>query len=238
MTDHPRDGPERLGAGSEPHPPKLSPHELASRLIHDFNNVLMGIQPIVEVLRRRYCDDEKLMRLIEPVAASLARGKQIIKEARAVIVSTPVEAGPPRLSSLDAGRTSPGLDPARPAGPEPRRALLVEDDEAVAGGIVSLLEVEGLDVRMARSGGEALRLLTTFAPGLVILDVTLPDMTGPEVYEAITRDCPGMPVIFSTGYSVEEGLEPYRQLPNVAVLFKPYTMEDLLKAIEMLAPAS
>jgi CheY-like chemotaxis protein len=90
-------------------------------------------------------------------------------------------------------------------------------------------------VRLARSGFDVPPLLVSFAPDLVILDVTLPDMGGREIYEAIIRRRPGIPVIFSTGYATESEIAACLQLPNVAFLSKPYTVEELLAAIGKLA---
>jgi PAS domain S-box-containing protein len=195
---------------------------LAAQLAHDFNNVLMGIQPIVEVIRRRYLGDERLMRMTETIAAAVARGRGIIREVEASV------------RSASAGEAST-MASAAPAASGRLRALLVEDDEAVSAGIMSLLEVENIDVRLARSGLDVPPLLESFEPELVILDVTLPDMGGREIYEAIVCTRPGLPVIFSTGYATESEIGACLLLPNVAFLPKPYTVEELLAAIEKLA---
>ncbi|HEX9084358.1 MAG TPA: PAS domain S-box protein, partial [Gemmatimonadaceae bacterium] len=50
---------------------------LSAQVAHEFNNVLMGIQPITDILRRRYWDDPQLSRLAEAIGASIARGKRI-----------------------------------------------------------------------------------------------------------------------------------------------------------------
>jgi PAS domain S-box-containing protein len=50
---------------------------LSMQVAHEFNNVLMGIQPIVEVIRRRATDDQALLRLTDVMNSSLKRGKRI-----------------------------------------------------------------------------------------------------------------------------------------------------------------
>ncbi|MEA2570400.1 MAG: two-component system, cell cycle sensor histidine kinase and response regulator CckA [Acidobacteriota bacterium] len=50
---------------------------LAMQVAHEFNNVLMGIQPIVEVVRRRATADATLLRLTDVINSSLKRGKRI-----------------------------------------------------------------------------------------------------------------------------------------------------------------
>ena len=49
---------------------------LAMQVAHEFNNVLMGIQPIVEVVRRRATGDATLLRLTDVINSSLKRGKR------------------------------------------------------------------------------------------------------------------------------------------------------------------
>jgi two-component system cell cycle sensor histidine kinase/response regulator CckA len=50
---------------------------LSSQVAHEFNNVLMGIQPVTEIIRRLYSDDAQLRRVAEAIGASIARGKRI-----------------------------------------------------------------------------------------------------------------------------------------------------------------
>jgi PAS domain S-box-containing protein len=50
---------------------------LAAQVAHEFNNVLMGIQPVVEVIRRYGANNPQLLRFSDLVAASISRGKRI-----------------------------------------------------------------------------------------------------------------------------------------------------------------
>lgn len=50
---------------------------LATQVAHEFNNVLMGIQPMVDVIRRRGGDDSDLSRIMDVIATSVRRGKRI-----------------------------------------------------------------------------------------------------------------------------------------------------------------
>jgi two-component system, cell cycle sensor histidine kinase and response regulator CckA len=127
----------------------------------------------------------------------------------------------------------PQPEPAPPAAPvRLRRILLVEDDAAVAAGIVSLLEMEGLDIDIIDNGTEAIELIDERPPDVVVLDVGLPDMDGTAVYERIAVTHPDLPVIFSTGHADQSSLEKYLVRPNVSSLLKPYDGATLLDAIE------
>jgi two-component system alkaline phosphatase synthesis response regulator PhoP len=63
----------------------------------------------------------------------------------------------------------------------PVRVLLVEDDPDLAEVTAELLSSEGLDVRTAVSGREALEIASAFLPQLVLCDLNLPDIDGAQV---------------------------------------------------------
>lgn len=116
--------------------------------------------------------------------------------------------------------------------PNVRDVLLVEDESIVAEGITALLESDGIEVRVAGRGGEVIGKLEERLPDLVILDVSLPDINGPEVYKMIAERWPSLPVIFSTGHADESALEKTLSAPHVGFLRKPYDYDTLLLAIE------
>jgi CheY-like chemotaxis protein len=61
------------------------------------------------------------------------------------------------------------------------RILLVEDNEPLALMMEEFLRDEGLEVRVASSGHEALMAVGTFSPDIVLCDLRLPDMVGVEI---------------------------------------------------------
>ena len=126
----------------------------------------------------------------------------------------------------------PGPAPAKASRPRQRRVLLVEDDKSVAAGIVSLLQMEGLSVQTVGSGAEAIDAVNSDPPDVVVLDVGLPDMEGPAVYDAIAKTRPNLPVIFSTGHADATRLDEYLSKPTVSYLLKPYDIAALIAAIE------
>ena len=71
------------------------------------------------------------------------------------------------------------------------RVLLVEDFEPLAEATAEFIREEGLDVRIAFNGHEALKLAPTFRPEIVLCDMRLPDISGYEVAQAL-RDVPGV----------------------------------------------
>ncbi|MES2263892.1 MAG: response regulator [Pseudomonadota bacterium] len=90
-----------------------------------------------------------------------------------------------------------------------KRLLVVEDDEAEAMSVAALLETDGLDITIARSGQAALALLARGRYDCMVLDLGLADMSGFELLDQL-RDsacAPQMPVIVHSGRSLSEADE-------------------------------
>lgn len=68
------------------------------------------------------------------------------------------------------------------------RVLIVEDERHIARYLEFVLRKEGYEVATANDGESALRRITDFDPGAVLLDLVLPGMSGMEVLEAIRSD--------------------------------------------------
>ena len=133
---------------------------------------------------------------------------------------------------------APSSTPPPLGGSEARLSVLVADDEMP---ILSLMEhfLEGHDVRCARSGREAIVLLGTKHFDLVFCDVTMPDLTGLDVYEHLQRTQPELAdkVVFVTaGVLSERARELLKTVPN-AVLEKPFTHDEVARIVAQHHPA-
>jgi PAS domain S-box-containing protein len=113
-----------------------------------------------------------------------------------------------------------------------QRILLVEDEPIVASGIAALLEGEGIEVRTVERGGDAPDAAESFRPDVVILDLSLPDMNGLDVYVALKTISPDLPIIFSSGHGDQAALEQQIDSSTVAFLRKPYELEALLETLQ------
>jgi CheY-like chemotaxis protein len=111
------------------------------------------------------------------------------------------------------------------------RVLLVEDEPAVAEGIAALLEGEGIEVRLVKRGGEAQAAALSFHPEAVVLDVGLPDMNGWDVYLALRKTSPGLPIVFSSGHGDQGALQREANASSVAFLRKPYDIDTLIDVL-------
>jgi two-component system phosphate regulon response regulator PhoB len=87
----------------------------------------------------------------------------------------------------------------------PQRILLVEDDDALANVYITRLQAEGFDVRRVANGEDALATALTYSPGLVLLDVMMPKVSGFDVLD-IMRNTPetrNLKIIMLTALSQE-----------------------------------
>lgn len=88
---------------------------------------------------------------------------------------------------------------ARSTSPSRRHRILVADDEAsIRDLLTTALEFVGYDVQVVADGHGALRMITEFAPELVVLDVSMPGPDGLEVCRRMRANGVTTPVIFLT----------------------------------------
>lgn len=109
--------------------------------------------------------------------------------------------------------------------------LLAEDEEAVRKAVVQILQRAGYHTIAAADGREAIRLLRECAEPvhLVLLDVVMPELGGPETWELMRSSNPALRVIFTSGYADSRYLK--RLPPDADVVGKPFRAEDLLRRI-------
>ncbi|WP_260483401.1 ATP-binding protein [Sphingomicrobium flavum] len=115
------------------------------------------------------------------------------------------------------------------------RILVVEDDPRVRTATVGALEDLGYDPRSCSSGAEALDIFEPGAFDLVISDVIMPEMTGPELVRELKARQHDVAVLFVTGYVGEgEG----EDLVGYELLRKPFTVGGLSNAVASALRAS
>ena len=108
--------------------------------------------------------------------------------------------------------------------------LVVEDDPRVSRSTVAALDELGYHPIACSGGREALNILAAMPEiELVVTDVMMPEMTGPELVRAIALDYPEMAVLFVTGFA-GEAVDP-EELTGHAVLRKPFTVAALAEAV-------
>lgn len=114
------------------------------------------------------------------------------------------------------------------------QVLVVEDHDEARKLVEDLLNSEGFDVVTAANGAEALRMLKTMTPDLIVLDLLLPWVNGVEVLSTM-RQTPVLtrvPVLVTTGSSTQEG--DLAGFGPLVVLRKPLDTDAVVKTVHAL----
>jgi two-component system, cell cycle sensor histidine kinase and response regulator CckA len=111
--------------------------------------------------------------------------------------------------------------------------LIVEDEPAVRGLVHEALRASGYDVLVARHGIEALVAGARHAGliHLLLADVVMPQMSGPEVAEKLATLRPGIKVLYMSGYPDHPAFSKGGVTGGAAFLQKPFTMNTLTKKV-------
>jgi PAS domain S-box-containing protein len=128
--------------------------------------------------------------------------------------------------------------PDRRAEPRPgdETILLVEDETVVRQLVAEILESSGYTVLQAGDGPSALELARrhTGDISLLVTDVVMPGMSGPEVAQSVTSMRPGTLVLYMSGYT-DSAIGHHGVLePGIAFLQKPFSTDDLTRKVRTL----
>jgi two-component system OmpR family response regulator len=124
------------------------------------------------------------------------------------------------------------MDPIERGEPEQQVRVLVVDDEPNITELVALgLRYEGFEVATAGDGRGALRAVDEFRPGLLILDVRLPDIDGFEVCRRMRADGIRVPVVFLTARDSTEDKIAGLTIGGDDYLTKPFSLDELIARV-------
>jgi len=115
---------------------------------------------------------------------------------------------------------------------EKRTILLVEDNEMVRTLVDELLTKNGFKVLVAEDPVQALRISEGHTLDLLVSDVVMPDMTGPEVHSKLIENHPGLRVLYMSGYASNVIAQQGVFGNGVQYIQKPFTIAEFAKKIE------
>jgi FixJ family two-component response regulator len=109
---------------------------------------------------------------------------------------------------------------------------VVDDDESVRDSLPDLLQEFGFDARTFSSAAEFLASELVDATSCLILDIAMPEMSGPELHQELLRLGNEIPVVFITAQG-DEGVRQRLIAQGASeCLFKPFSESALLDAIQ------
>lgn len=110
--------------------------------------------------------------------------------------------------------------------------MIVEDEKSIAGFIRAILNSNGYDAMVAQSGGEALTMISSHCPDLVILDLGLPDMDGTEIITKV-RSWTQLPIIVVSARGNEQDKVSALETGADDYITKPFGAAELLARIRV-----
>jgi len=108
----------------------------------------------------------------------------------------------------------------------------VDDQKGIRLMIEEVLTFYGYQVITAAGGEEALELAGQVKPDLVLLDMKMPGLSGPETLARLRQEFPDLPVIMVTA---DEDSESWAKVKNLGVqgkINKPFDLQDLIKMLQ------
>ena len=154
-----------------------------------------------------------------------------------VKIYLPRSMGDEKVAATPAGK--PGRAIPTPNAKKNETVLVVEDNDGVRDYATEVLQQLGYRVLAAGNANEALRLLADHKRiDLLFTDVVLPGAITGRVLADQAKDMrPGLPVLYTTGYTRNAIVHQGRLDPDVQLLNKPYTQQDLARKVRELLDA-
>ncbi len=114
--------------------------------------------------------------------------------------------------------------------------LVVDDEQTVRAVAKMILEEFGFDVLTANDGAQAVEVFREHAKQIdaVLLDMTMPRLSGEEVFTELRRIRPDVPVVLSSGYNEEEATARFTGKGLAGFLQKPYRPNALIQKLREL----
>jgi len=137
----------------------------------------------------------------------------------------------PRAEEGERREEHVAVPPVSSTSPDAKRTVLVVEDEVSLGTLVErFLESGGYGVLRASDPRTALEIVEAQGEeiDLLLTDVVMPGMSGPELASRVRRQRPGIPVIFMTGYAKHAVLE---DVGDARLVRKPFTRSEILEQV-------
>jgi nitrogen regulation protein NR(I) len=112
------------------------------------------------------------------------------------------------------------------------RILVVDDEKNVLASFEKMLIGRGHEVTTAQRAEQALAMLDSLAPDVVLMDIRMPGMSGLDAFQKIQRVRPKLPVIVMTGYGTTDSAIEATKLGAFEYVIKPFDPAVLLRIID------
>jgi len=116
--------------------------------------------------------------------------------------------------------------------------LLIEDNDPIRENTMEWLELSGYEIMVACGGNDALKMMATKKPDLILCDIMMPQMDGYEFLKIIKQEyqLASIPFIFFTAYSEKKDIERGLQMGATDYIVKPFEPDQLVVTIRKYLP--
>lgn len=116
----------------------------------------------------------------------------------------------------------------------PLKILIVDDETGITNLFLELMSDMGYEVKAAEDGEEALEIIPSFRPDIVVTDIHMIRVNGDELYRRLIESSPEYRgrFIFMTGTEIETKLGEFLAETKCPIVAKPFDISELLAIIE------
>jgi PAS domain S-box-containing protein len=204
---------------------------LAGGVAHDFNNLLTAIKSYSELLLADMDEANPQRTDVSEINAAADRAAELTRHLLAFSRQQML-----RPDAMNVDKIVPRDETAAKAS-RGATIMLVEDDDAVRNVAARVLKRAGFAVLEASNGHDAVELykVTDCCADLILTDVVMPEMNGPEMARHILDVNPSAKILFMSGYTADRVVRENLLAPGSAFIEKPFSPEALIrKAREIL----
>ncbi|OQY32959.1 MAG: hypothetical protein B6241_09375 [Spirochaetaceae bacterium 4572_59] len=187
--------------------------KIAGEIAHDYNNILTGILSASELLQKTVQNNNQALEYSNIINESAQRAADLNKK---LLI-----------------KSSPELAQEAALAPVSGTILLVDDEPILRKMLTELLEKEGYTVIATGNGKNGLFQFKRH-PGLfdlIIMDMVMPEMTGPDSYDAIKSINPDIKVLFISGYFKVQNLKEITESDKTCFIHKPFKEIQMLEKV-------
>ncbi len=115
-----------------------------------------------------------------------------------------------------------------------KKILIVDDEPNIVIPLEFLMEQNDYDVKVAVTGEEAIEIIESFNPDLILLDIMLPGMDGYEVCQKVRRNpkLPETKIIFLSALARDIDIAKGMGLSADGFITKPFSISDVVESVK------
>ena len=115
-----------------------------------------------------------------------------------------------------------------------KQVLIVEDNDLNMKLFRDLVEASGYEAVESRTGGDAVELARRFRPGLILMDIQLPERSGIDIARSLKADAElaKIPIVAITAFAMRGDEERIRDAGCDAYLSKPVSVPNFIKTVK------